>query len=272
MSGHLGRPSPGEIASIRQYQHDQSVTGEERSNEEPKYPRGSIGYMFPEAARLMEGLLAERNSLEARLAAVQVERDALLERLDDSFPKSWAGFRAFLDEVYPDDIFPDDDRDLGPSFVVAARRLAAVERERDEALRAVEYFDAQSRRRKSRLAAALARIETVKGAARDWKTCGEHTGTASNRCMLPPAHGGAHDCQLVPGDDDYFAALAAPAATPEQTEECPFASSGGSLYLENLRRLGPSRRTIEAAEAACICGRHSPGVAATPDKPDRKDV
>jgi hypothetical protein len=81
-----------------------------------------------------------------------------------------------------------------------ALRLAAVERERDEALRAVEYFDAQSRRRKSRLAAALARIEAAQ-AALGWR-------------MHPDAP------PLLPiWAQRVVAALAAPAATPEPTEE-----------------------------------------------------
>lgn len=72
-------------------------------------------------------IIAARNALPALVAAVRDRDEELDELREATFPKSWGGFRAFLDEVYPADVFPDDGRDLGPSFVVAARRLATVE-------------------------------------------------------------------------------------------------------------------------------------------------
>jgi hypothetical protein len=77
------------------------------------------------------GLLDELDALRA-----QVERD--YEEIEDlraeSFPKSWVGFRAFIDEVYPADLFPGDDTNLGPQFVVAARVFADIRAERDSAV------------------------------------------------------------------------------------------------------------------------------------------
>lgn len=53
---------------------------------------------------------------------------------------------------------------------------------------------------------------------------------------------------------------------------CPYATIGGALYLDSLRSIGPAPRTIQAAESACICGKHKikpePGVTkrkATPE-------
>jgi hypothetical protein len=63
-----------------------------------------------------------------------------------------------------------------------------------------------------------AKIERVIAAARGWKTCGEHTGIASNRCMLPSNHRDRHDCQIVPGDATYLDELlagAVPGSPPE---------------------------------------------------------
>lgn len=53
-------------------------------------------------------------------------------------------------------------------------------------------------------------LKTVEGEVRCadehwcwWQTpmCGVHTGIASNRCLRPAGHAGAHDCQTVPSFD-----------------------------------------------------------------------
>lgn len=57
----------------------------------------------------------------------------LLDKLEDSVPKSWDGLMMLLDEAYPDDIFPtqDDrpDRDCGPRIVSLVRHLDEARQE-----------------------------------------------------------------------------------------------------------------------------------------------
>jgi hypothetical protein len=38
---------------------------------------------------------------------------------------------------------------------------------------------------------------------------------------------------------------------------CPYATAVGEMFLENLRILGPSARTVDAVDWACTCGEHS---------------
>lgn len=54
----------------------------------------------------------------------------LLDELDDSVPKSWAGLMEILEDIYPEDIFPtrpdDPKRDAGPRIVSLVRELDAT--------------------------------------------------------------------------------------------------------------------------------------------------
>ena len=63
--------------------------------------------------------------LTAKLSEVRAERDLLQEKLDDSFPATWAGLEAFLDHWYPADIFAKGD-DPGPRIIRLTRELATL--------------------------------------------------------------------------------------------------------------------------------------------------
>lgn len=52
-------------------------------------------------------------------------RRALEERLADSFPKTWAGLQAFLDEKYPEDVFSQQ-KDYGAQIIRLTREVARL--------------------------------------------------------------------------------------------------------------------------------------------------
>ena len=67
---------------------------------------------------------------------------ALIERVEDSVPKSWSGLMALLDEYYSEDAFPTMDdsphRDPGPRIVSLIRHLDRARVERDALIERAE--------------------------------------------------------------------------------------------------------------------------------------
>ena len=58
--------------------------------------------------------------------------DSLQGALADNFPATWDGFIAFLNRVYPEDVFTDTDKQPGSQMVWMARRLASLGEDLEE--------------------------------------------------------------------------------------------------------------------------------------------
>ena len=73
------------------------------------------------------------------LSAVTAERDALAERLEDTFPATWAGLQAFLDHWYPADIFAQGN-DPGPRIIRLTRELSELRARVERTIRSIEEW------------------------------------------------------------------------------------------------------------------------------------
>lgn len=81
-------------------------------------------YIFSNAWREHDTdfIAASRDDVPYLLDLVASLQDALA----DNFPATWDGFIAFLNRVYPEDIFTDTDKQPGSQMVWMARRLASL--------------------------------------------------------------------------------------------------------------------------------------------------
>jgi len=95
------------------------------------------------------------DDLTAQLATVTAERDTLAERLEDTFPATWAGLGAFLDHWYPADIFAQGN-DPGPRIIRLTRELSELRASVERAIDVLEEIDSTDRRDDEYLNTALA--------------------------------------------------------------------------------------------------------------------
>ena len=87
-------------------------------------------YIFSNAWREHDTdfIAASRDDVPYLLDLVASLQDALA----DNFPATWDGFIAFLNRVYPEDVFTDTDKQPGSQMVWMARRLASLGEDLEE--------------------------------------------------------------------------------------------------------------------------------------------